>query len=362
MNLAPPPDSGTTRLHKILSATRNVGLRRHEQLHPEIPARAGVVVVARLLDPIGFEVEAPDGRMMTAHPGDVLAAVLGSRRALRGYSGDVPATVKPGDVLHLLARGGVVGVAHEDGDRPPRVQVLGGVSRDGGAATIECGPVRPTEHLAELPPVVFIAGSCMHAGKTAAACALIRQLSLAGYRVGAAKLTGVALRRDTLSMLDHGAHSVVTFVEAGLPSTCGPDDDVVGAARGCLNELARRGAEIIIAELGDGLLGEYGVRRILAAPDLRGAASAVVLSAADPVAAWGGVHLLSSIGLPTAVITGPATDNSAGCAAVVAATGVPACNARGAAWQLAHEVQSAIHASKDAQPVAILPAAVMSAA
>jgi hypothetical protein len=42
----------------------------------------------------------------------------------------------------------------------------------------------------------------MHAGKTRAASVLIRSLVEKGYRVGAAKLTGVALRRDALEMQD----------------------------------------------------------------------------------------------------------------------------------------------------------------
>src|SRR5256885_17225594 len=45
----------------------------------------------------------------------------------------------------------------------------------------------------------------------------------------------------------------------------------------------------VVFELGDGILGGYGVDAILECADIRTALSAVILSANDPVAAWGGV-------------------------------------------------------------------------
>jgi hypothetical protein len=60
-------------------------------------------------------------------------------------------------------------------------------------------------------------------------------------------------------------------------------------------------------------LGTYGVESILREPDIKSALTAVVLSANDPVAAWGGVKLLRErFGIEPAVVTGPATDNLVG--------------------------------------------------
>jgi hypothetical protein len=65
--------------------------------------------------------------------------------------------------------------------------------------------------------------------------------------------------------------------------------------------------------LGDGLLGTYGVESILQQPDIKAALTAVVLSANDPVAAWGGVKLLRErFGIEPCAVTGPATDNQVG--------------------------------------------------
>ena len=85
---------------------------------------------------------------------------------------------------------------------------------------------------------------------------------------------------------------------------------------------------MIVLELGDGLLGEYGVQSILADEDIARQVRMVVLCATDPVGAWGGVKLLESeYGLAAGVVTGPATDNEVGSAYVESMLGVPTANA-----------------------------------
>jgi hypothetical protein len=270
------------------------------------------------------------GRMRTVHAGDRIVGVLGSRAALRGFGGVVPDALEVGDEVHLLNLGGVLGrctAPHPELGLPVRCEVLGAVMHAGAPAHIVPGPVAPEPgDPGALPPVLVLAGTCMHAGKTAAACALVRGAASRGLRVGAVKLTGVALMRDVLEMEDHGAVTVATFADAGLPSTC---DAAVGAvARGLLGHVARARVDLIVAELGDGLLGRYGVRELLADPVLKRSAAGLVLAATDPVAAWGGVQVLAGLGWTPTAITGPATDNDAGVGAIVAETGVLAINAR----------------------------------
>ena len=325
-------------LDKIASSTRNAGLHHHVVVGPEIPARTGTVVVGRVLDEktVYNQIEDVHGRMMTYHAGDVVAGVLGARQALRGYSGVVPKQVAVGDHLHLLNLGGVIGVCTSQAPEvgpPARIEILGAVMRFpelgrriGEPANIFPGPVPIAEVLDRLPPAVFVAGTCMHAGKTAAACTIVRGATRRGLRVGCAKVTGVALRRDTLEMMDHGAHVAYTFADVGFPSTVGVD--VLGAARGCLNAASAYAVDLLVVELGDGLLGDYGVMDILRAKDLAASAGCIVLAANDPVGAWGGALLLEQIGLVANVITGPATDNEAGCRSIVANTKSHAINAR----------------------------------
>lgn len=352
------------KLDKIASSTRNVPLHDHVVVGSDIPARPGTVVVGRVLDEKSTynQIEDVHGRMMTFHAGDVVAGVLGSRQALRGYSGIVPKEVRVGDHLHLLNLGGVIGQctsANVEVGPPARVEILGGVMRFpelgrrvGEPANIFPGTVRLADQLDKLPPAVFVVGTCMHAGKTAAACAIVRGASRRGLRVGAAKITGVALRRDTLEMIDHGALVAYTFADAGYPSTVGVD--ILGAARGCMNLAAARAVDLLVVELGDGLLGDYGVMDVLRAPDLAGAATAVVLAANDPVGAWGGGLLLEQVGLRAHVVTGPATDNEAGCRAIHATMGkAQAINARRDADALVDAILGATGLTRPAPKVEI---------
>jgi len=140
----------------------------------------------------------------------------------------------------------------------------------------------------------------------------------------------------------------VSFADAGLPSTIG--ELVVPSARGCL-AAAGVGTDIIVAELGDGLLGEYGVRDVMADPHILHATRAVVLAANDPVGAYGGAAILEQLGHQLTVVTGPATDNSAGNDAISAHAGAPAANARKEGKRLAEIVLSAVRLALVATPM-----------
>ncbi|MCB9690073.1 MAG: hypothetical protein H6735_33840 [Alphaproteobacteria bacterium] len=346
---------------KIASAARHVVTHPRVVLGSTIPAVAGTVVAGRVLDEKSTykELEDAHGRMRTVHRGDVVVGVLGSRDALRGYSGVVPESVAPGDILHLLNLGGVIGrctSVNPDVGQPFRVEILGSVlrltgdDRQGEPASILPGPVPLLDELPPLPPVVLLAGTCMHAGKTAAACALVRRAARRGLVVGACKLTGVALRRDTLEMEDHGASVAHSFADAGLPSTnTGP---VVPAARGVLAAVAEHRPDLIVAELGDGLLGTYGVMDVLTDPAIQRSVSAVVLSANDPVGAWGAVQLLEPLGLRPVVVTGPATDNAAGCSVITERSGVATINARQSAEAFGDHVLDSLRGAPSLRVVA----------
>lgn len=344
------------RLDKIASSTRNVELHKDVVVGEPIPARAGTVLAVRILDNKTSynKVEDTHGRMMRIQKGDIVAGVLGSRQALRGYAGQVPESVAPGDILHLLNLGGVIGEcssANPDIGPPCRVEVLGAIQRFpelgrrvGVPASIFPGSIALSSTLpSDMPPVVLVAGTCMHAGKTAAACLLIREASQQGIQVAAAKVTGVALRSDTLEMRDHGASEVVTFCDAGFPSTDGISTAPI--AKGCLTALQAASPDLIIVELGDGLLGSYGVREILDDPEIRNLTGTLIIAATDPVAAWGGAELLARSGWRPSVITGPATDNTSGVSRIEELCPVSAINARNQPQVFAQRVLASLEGS-----------------
>jgi hypothetical protein len=330
------------RLDRIASSTRNLRLGPDVIAGDEIVAAEGYVLAVRLLtDKSTYNtVEDGSGRMVALRSGDVLAGTLGSRRALRGYAGEVPSHIAAGDEIEVLNLGGILGrctSANPDIGPPFRAEVLGAVlsfpdlgDRIGRPASIREHAVRAAETLECEVPVVYVAGTCMNAGKTVAATELVRGLARAGRRVGAVKLTGVSLMRDTLSMLDAGAVAALTFNDAGLAST--HPGTTVSVARGLLNQFSRDRVarpDVIVAELGDGILGEYGVQDILLAPDLMGLAASHVLAAPDPVGCWGALQLYQTrFRLPLTVFTGPATDNEVGRDYIRAELAHPAFNAR----------------------------------
>jgi hypothetical protein len=324
---------------KIASITQACGLGHELRIAADIPCEEGVVIVVEVLtDKSSYNtLELTSGRMAKVAKGDVVVGALGHRKALFGYSGHVPESVKPGDVIQMLNIGGVLGICdsvNADKGKPFDCRVLGVVlqfpylgERIGVPARIGYRPLDPEAQLdPHGVPVIALAGTCMEAGKTAAACAIIARMRHRGLAVHAFKATGVSLRRDILAMEDAGARKSMIFTDFGVGTTTAK----VGPAltRTMLTELTQGAPDVVVFELGDGLLGTYGVEAILAAADIRGAITGLVLSANDPVAAWGGVKILRErFGIEPAVVTGPATDNQVGVDIIREQMGVTGINA-----------------------------------
>jgi hypothetical protein len=345
------------RLDRISSATRHAGLTFDVTVGDELIAREGYVVAVRILNNkyVYNTVEDTTGRMLSLRRDDLLAGVLGSRRALRGYAGEAPKSLAVGDTIHVLNLGGVLGVcttANPELGPPFDAEVLGAVltfprfgDRVGSPAHIMNGAIPRSDKLDCRAPVVYVAGTCMNSGKTLAATEIIRHLTKQGVRAAACKLTGVSLMRDTLGMQDAGAFAVASFDDAGVATT--HDVEVVTVAKGLLNHLAHREPDVIVAELGDGILGEYGVAQILADRELMAAACCHVVCAPDPVAAFGAHHFYTQrFHLPIHVFSGPVTDNSVGGDYLRGVLGVPAFNARHDIAGLAEVVRQCIDAGK----------------
>src|SRR6185436_11886507 len=205
---------------KIGSATTPLNLSRIVEIVPRrVVPRAGDVVIVRVLtDNATYNMlELPTGRLAKVNPGDLLAGVLGRRRALKGFVGDVPETIKGGDELHLLNLGGVIGSCsghHSSLDDAIKVEVIGLVCDENGKVrniADEGLPLRA--QLGPTAPLVVVAGACMNSGKTYAVTEIIQQATRSGLRVAAAKLSGIACLRDTLNMADHGAIATASFLD-----------------------------------------------------------------------------------------------------------------------------------------------------
>ena len=338
-------------LDKVGSVTLNCGLRRDVRLADTFACKEGDVLAVRILNAKTSynTLELTTGRMSSLKPGDVIAGALGHRNALLGYSGVIPKTLNVGNQINLLNMGGVLGncTSFSPAVGPPfECEVLGQVldfptlgSRKGVPANIAAN-LPPFDEALEVGkiPIVAVAGTLMNSGKTEACTALIQQFTRMGLKVAAIKTTGVSLRRDVLAMEDAGAGHIAIFTEFGVVTT--QRSNAAGLTRSMLNRMASLDPDLIIVELGDGLMGDYGVDAIFEATDLAQSVTKVVLAANDPVGAWGGVRLLEErYQVKTAAVTGPATDNMVGTRAIERETGVLAINAR----QNAEALAKALH-------------------
>ena len=337
---------------KIGSATSPLDLDRAISVVPAAttPRAGDVVVVRALTDSATYNMlELPTGRLAKINPGDVLIGVLGRRRALKGFVGDVPATIAAGDQLHLLNMGGVIGSCsghHSSLSDAIKLEVIGvACDEEGRVMNIADAALPPRTSLGETAPLVIIAGTCMNSGKTYAATELIKQATRAGLRVAAAKLSGIACLRDTLNMADHGAIAIASFLDCGLPSTVGATN-LASVAKTIIARLNESEPDLIVIELGDGLLGGYSVESVFADEELHDATAGLVFCASDYVGAWGGIELLHQRGIEIDVIAGSVTDSQMGQDFIEKEFGVPAANARRNGERLFELLKSKVSGSK----------------
>ena len=308
---------------KIGSATSPLKLTKTVSVIDENnqPKAGDVVVVKALSESVTYgNLELPNGRLAKINRGDVLLGVLGKRRALKGFVGDVPDKIKIGNKLNLLNMGGVIGVCkghHSSLSDAIEVEVLGIVQSPKSKAqspqilNIADNALQPTDLLKKSAPIVIVAGTCMNSGKTVAATEIIKQAHHAGLKVAGAKMSGVACLRDTLNMQDSGASWTASFLDCGLPSTV-DYGDLSPVAKAILNHLNSFEPNLIVVELGDGIVGGYAVDSVLKDAEIKNAISSFVFCAGDYVGVIGGIAVAKNLGLEIDVIAGSVTDSQMG--------------------------------------------------
>lgn len=344
---------------KIGSATSPLKLTKTVSVIDEndSPKAGDVVVVRALGESVTYgNLELPNGRLAKINRNDVLFGVLGKRRALKGFVGDVPESVKTGDRIHLLNMGGVIGICkghHSSLSDAIEVEVLGVAMLEppmlGGGyqytiLNIGENALKPSEKLNDSAPIVIVAGTCMNSGKTVAATEIIKQAHHAGLKVAGAKMSGVAALRDTLNMEDHGAFVTASFLDCGLPSTV-DHADLPSVAKAILNHLNSFQPDLIVVELGDGIVGGYAVDSVLKDFEIKNAISSFVFCAGDYVGVVGGMTVLNNLGIEIDVIAGSVTDSQMGEDFVEENYGLKAGNARRNGLRLFELIYSKIPAS-----------------
>lgn len=344
----------TCPVDKIASSTGHCAIESPLTVSPYVVAQHGYVVAVRALNEKEQydEVECQDGVFRHVKEGDVLACTLGGRQALKGFSGRVPRHISPGDTLNVLNLGGLVGECtsgHPTLGPALPVEVLGAVMVKRGDhwvhARIQEDALEMVHRLDTSVPIVNVSGTAMDTGKTKAASIIVEGLSEMGLRVGAAKLTGASLMRDVRRMQEHGATAVSTFTDAGI--ACTVEDAITPIAKGIIQHLNEtEDLDVIVAEMGDGFVGYYGVDDLLTDMELQSFVEAHVVAAADLSGAWAAQELFRErYHTSITVVTGPVTDNDVGRRYIKQRLGTTALNALQQSTDLVDQVVQALPAS-----------------
>ena len=287
-------------------------------------AESGDLVLGRVFS-IGQHkgLQLTTGRRSILYPGDFVVAACGARYAPDQFEGTAEILPAGAD---LLAGGGCVGrmtCKNTRASSPTRIEPLGLLTRRDGVK-INLGDYALAQRpLSAAIPVVAVFGSSMNAGKTTAATALVRGLKQAGWMVAAIKGTGTGAFGDFNSVTDAGAHYVADFTDTGMVSTYQqPLVRVKAAIQTLISEAHRRGAEIAVLEIADGLFQQESAA-LLADAEFRSWVSGAIFACGDPLAAAGGVAEMDRVGLKPTALTGVLSCSPMSSAEASAATGVP---------------------------------------
>lgn len=289
-------------------ATRIADLGLAATLDPNCAPSPGDLCLARVMR-IGQHrhIELTTGRRALLAVGDLLILVFGNRYATDQFEAVVPAAIES---CHLAAAGGVAALVrsrHSSMKPPTEIKPLG-IFRDARGGILNLarwgwpGVATPARAAAQ-PHMILVAGTSMNAGKTTVCGNIIRTLRECGLKTSALKLTGTGSGGDLWRYRDSGAMEALDFGDVGLASTAGMDIRSLDAALTRLCAAVSSQADIVVAELADGLL-QRETSLLLQSSNLRTRIGSIVFAASDPLGAAAGVDLLASWGLEVSAVSG----------------------------------------------------------
>lgn len=266
-----------------------------------------------------YQIEECGGDMVPMRPGTLVIGSLGVRAATLEGVGSWRDVVD--GRMHALTSAGLFG-AFTSMSRilpaPMSLQYCGHVIRNGRSICMRDFALQGPEDRLKVPAILLV-GTSMSAGKTMTGTLICRILSEAGVRVIGTKLTGAARYRDILSFKRAGAFEVYDFVDVGLPSTVIPAAEFRRAIRPLLHHINGRGADFLVVEAGASPLEPYNGEAAI--DELKPNIVCTILCASDPYAAVG---VMEAFDVRPSLVTGPATNTSAGIDLVWKLSGVRA--------------------------------------
>ena len=302
-----PLEAGRLRAARSAFVTRRVPLEDAKTLVTDARPAAGDLVLARVkrIRHHG-KLQCARGRRVQLFHGDEIVVCYGDRYAPQQFEAYVPRTIGH---CHLVASGGVAAQAvnwHQRIHRgPTEIEALGILADEHGNTLNLRRYTLPAGSGGEAPPrVIVVAGTSMDSGKTTAGAHLVRGLTRAGLRVGAAKITGTGACNDYFLMQDAGAAPVLDFTDAGYVSTYRVGEAAIRRIYETLMaELGRSGIDVAVVEVADGLV-QSETAALLGADWLRRAIDGVVFCAQDAMGARAGVEWLRERGHDVIAVSG----------------------------------------------------------
>jgi hypothetical protein len=264
-----------------------------------------------------YQVEDCNGDMIPVQAGTLIVGALGVRAATLEGVGSWTDVVD--GRMHAMTSAGLLGAFTSYSryfPEPMSLDYMGHVIRNGRKSRMMDFAMQGSGDRFSVPTVLLV-GTSMSAGKTVSGRLACRVLAAAGQRVIGAKLTGAGRYRDILSFRRAGAVEIYDFVDVGLPSTVVPEQEFRAALRTLLHHIEQRRPDVLIAEAGASPLEPYN--GATAIDELDGHVRCTILSASDPYAVLG---VIEAFALRPDLVTGPATNTSAGRALVRKLTGV----------------------------------------
>ncbi len=224
----------------------------------DLTPRAGDLVLARVLEVGAHQrLELTTSRKALLFEGDEIVLAYGNRYAPDQFEAVTPEDLGPCD---LAAAGGIAArviAKNERMEEPTRIQPVGVFVDEAGAALNLRAFALAAPEAIDAPAMFTVVGGSMNAGKTTTAASIIKGLTRAGYRVGAAKLTGTGAGNDFWHMRDAGAFRVLDFTDVGMATTYRADrGELAHGVRTLIGALAQDGADALVLEVADGLFQE----------------------------------------------------------------------------------------------------------
>lgn len=268
-------------------------------------AGSGDLVLAQIVT-VGSHkrIQLATGRNSDSHVGDYVVLCCGARYAPDQFEGIAEVPVNKAD---LLAGGGVVGrmrKSHGRMSKPTQLKPIG-LLTDANGQIINIQRYK-VAGLAKHPsiPVIAVTGTAMNSGKTTSAFSLVNGLVKSNKKVAAIKVTGTGAFGDFNAFADAGADIVLDFTDAGMVTTYQqPLSRILNGALDLLNEAKNQGADVVVVELGDGIL-QNEAWELLTCQAFKNLVNGIIFAAPDALSAIAGISLMQNAGLDLIAVSG----------------------------------------------------------